>query len=93
MTREEFAELIHWPKIIWLIGIANPFFMFPQLLTILTSGLTEEISVTTLVVLIGIQAGFAIHGFFLRNNLLMLSNSAAATVTLITVISVLYFRS
>ncbi|MFZ2555382.1 MAG: hypothetical protein WAZ27_02735 [Minisyncoccia bacterium] len=92
MTREQLAERIGWSKIIWLVGIANPFFMFPQLVGIWTTGATEGISIITLVMLVILQCGFALHGFFLRDKPLMVSNGAAGLVSLITTLSVLYFR-
>ncbi|OGF51784.1 hypothetical protein A3I27_04385 [Candidatus Giovannonibacteria bacterium RIFCSPLOWO2_02_FULL_43_11b] len=92
MAREKLAEIIRWPRIIWLVGIVNPCFMLPQLTSVWTSGLTEGISVLTLSLLTAIQTGFALHGFFLRDCPLLWSNGAAAMVTLITMLSVLYFR-
>ncbi len=92
MTREQIAEKICWERIIWIVGIVNPFFMVPQLLKIWETNVTEGISVFTLVILFFIQTGFSAHGFFLRSSPLMLSNFAAAVVTFITVISTIYFR-
>ena len=93
MTREKLAEVIRWPKIIWLVGIVNPCFMIPQIWKIWASvGITEGISMAMLIILVVIQAGFSIHGFFLRDRPLMLSNAAAATVSALTTLSVLYFR-
>lgn len=92
MTREQLAEKIRWPVLIWLIGIANPFFMIPQLVGIWTTGETKGISLITLVMLVILQWGFSLHGFFLRDKPLMVSNGAAGFVTLVTTLSVLYFR-
>lgn len=92
MTREEFATMIRWPFIIWLVGIVNPFFMIPQLWIIWATESAGDISVTTLAILIGIQVGFSAHGFFRRDRPLMVSNGIAAAVTFITAISVLYLR-
>lgn len=92
MTREQFAESIHWPKIILLVGFLNPLFMVPQLTRIWEFGSVEGVSILTLVILLFIQVGFASHGFFLRDRPLMHSNFAAATVTLATAASTIYFR-
>ena len=92
MTREQFAEKIRWPILIWLIGIANPFFMFPQLIGIWTTGRVEGISLLTLCILVILQWGFSLHGFFLRDRPLMVSNAAAGFVTLVTTLSVVYFQ-
>ena len=92
MNRDEVSKKIRWPAIIWLVGIVNPFFMIPQLWTIWNSGHTEGISIITLLILVAIQSGFALHGFFLRDRPLMISNGAAAIVTTLTAISTIYFR-
>lgn len=93
MTREQFAERIHWSAIIWLIGIVNPFFMIPQLFGVWMTGKTEGVSIITLCILVILQWGFGLHGFFLRDKPLMLSNGAAGFVSLITTLSVLYSRA
>ena len=93
MTREEIAKRIRWPFIIWAIGIINPFFMVPQLCLIWRSGHTEGVSILSLAIILVIQTGFALHGFFMRDKPLMLSNAAAAVVSLATTISVLVLRS
>lgn len=92
MTREQFAKMIRWPFIFWLVGIVNPFFMVPQLVAVWESRLVEGISLLMLVMALGIQAGFGAHGFFKRDRALMWSNAAAALVTFATVASVLYIR-
>ena len=92
MTREEFATRIRWSLITSVIGAVNPFFMIPQLMGIWTTGRTEGISLITLVILVVLQWGFSLHGFFLRDKPLMFSNGAAGLVTVVTTFSVLYFR-
>jgi len=67
MDREKISQSIRWPFIIWLVGIVNPFFMIPQLWKIWTTGQIAGISLTTLLILICVQGGFAVHGFFLRD--------------------------
>jgi uncharacterized protein with PQ loop repeat len=92
MTREEVAEKIRWKKIIWFVGVLNPFFMAPQLRDIWATGVTDGISILTLIILFSLQVGFSIHGFFIRDGTIMKSGIASSTVTLITIMSVLYFR-
>lgn len=87
MTREAVARIIHWPWIIWVVGIINPFFMMPQLYKIWATGKADDVSLLMLVILVGIQAGFALHGFFLRSDALLWSNAAATAVTIITAVS------
>lgn len=91
MTREQVAKMIHWPKIIWLVGIVNPMFMLPQLYKIWVVESALSISLLTMTVLFCIQSGFATHGFFLRDRPLCVSNVMAATVTMVTGVSALYF--
>ena len=92
MTREQIAEKIHWGKIIWLIGVVNPAFMLPQLWQIWATRLTEGISISTLVILFFIQAGFSAHEYFLRSSPLLISNFLAAGVTLVTAASIIFLR-
>lgn len=92
MTREEFSEKIHWRQIIWLIGIINPMFMIPQLVQVVTTQVTDGISVLTLVLLFLVQAGFSSHGFFLRDKPLFISNGIAASVTFLVLVFTLIFR-
>jgi uncharacterized protein with PQ loop repeat len=92
MKREEVAQAIQWPTIIWCIGILNPLFLLPQLWTVWASESTEGISLVSFVIMFAIQTGFSSHGFFMRDRPLMLSNGGAAFVTFVTVASVLYFR-
>ncbi len=92
MDRESFAELIHWTWIIWVFGILNPCFMLPQLIKIWMERETRGISVFTLGLLILIQTAFALHGFFIRDALILWSNTAAALVSTAVALSMLYFR-
>lgn len=93
MTREEFAQRIHWPKVFAFFGIVNPLFMVPQLLSIVTTGTTAGVSLSMLTILAFVQAAVVGEGFFNRRTTLMVSNAAATTVTILTALAVLYFRS
>ena len=91
MTREEVAQKIKWDWIIRAIGVINPVFMVPQLVKIWTTGDATSISISAVTLLIVIQSGFSLHGFFLRDKTLMISNCVAAIVTATTTASALYF--
>ena len=92
MTREEFARRIRWAWIAWLIGVINPTFMMPQLIQIWLTREVAALSLTTLAILIFIQGGFALHGYLTRDSLIFVSNILAITVTILTVLSTMYFR-
>lgn len=93
MKREQFAKKIYWSKIIWAVSIINPLMILPQLLQIWQTHQTAGLSVGFLVILVFIQYGFALHGFFTRDRFIMGSNGLAATMSLLTLLSTLYFRS
>lgn len=93
MAREQIAKKIHWSKIIWAVSIVNPLMILPQLLQIWQTHQTAGISRSFLIILAVIQYGFSFHGFFTRDRFIMISNGIAATMTLLTLLSTLYFRS
>lgn len=65
----------------------------PQLWQLWKTGETAGLSFGFLGILIFVQAGFALHGFFIRDRFIMGSNGLAATMTLLTILSAVYFRS
>jgi len=87
MTREIIAQAIHWSTIIWIAGLLNPLMIVPQLLKIVRSGSTEGISLGFFSILCGLQSAFSVHGFFIRDDLVMISNGLAALSTLATTLS------
>lgn len=91
MTREQLARRIHWHAVMWCVGIANAGFMLPQLFQIWESGVTAGLSLVTFGMNAGIQSGFMLHGFFIRNRIVMVSNLVALFVSILTIISVVYF--
>ncbi len=91
MTREEVARKIKWDWIIRVIGVINPVFMVPQLVKIWMTANATSISIPAMTLLIVIQSGFGVHGFFLRDKTLMISNCLAAVVTAATIASARYF--
>ncbi len=48
MTREQFADKIHWQKIIFFIGILNALAVVPQLLQLLKTKVTIGLSIEML---------------------------------------------
>ena len=88
MTREKIAGRIHWPRIIWFVGIVNPFIMVPQLYKMWTTMETASLSLGMLGIILFVQFGFALHGFFIRDKFVMLSNVAAATMSAATLFSI-----
>ena len=93
MTREQIANKIRWPLIIWLVSIINPLMTVPQLWSVWATRETAGLSMGFLSILLFVQAGFSLHGFFTRDRFIMGSNGLAAAMTLVTMLSALYFRA
>lgn len=93
MTREEVAKKIRWKAIIWIVSIVNPVMILPQLIQLWQTHETAGLSIGFLVILVLIQYGFSVHGFFTRDRFIMGSNGLAGTMSLLTLLSTLYFRS
>ena len=92
MTREQVAQTIRWPLIIWLVSIVNPFMTLPQLWQVWATRQTAGLSLEFLAILFFVQGGFSLHGFFTRDRFIMGSNGVAAAMTLITIASAIYLR-
>ncbi len=92
MTREEFAHTIRWPSIFKVVGVVNPLLMIPQIIVLLQTQKTDGISLETYSIIIFLQFGFALHGFFHRDKILMWSNVFAGSMTVFATILVLVFR-
>ena len=92
MTREIVAQTIHWALIMWIAGLLNPLMIFPQLWKIVRTGDTAGISLGFFVVFLGLQLAFSVHGFFSRDDLVMISNGMAAASTLVTTLATIYYR-
>ncbi|HWB39148.1 MAG TPA: hypothetical protein VG604_02790 [Candidatus Saccharimonadales bacterium] len=92
MSREDWAKKIHWTKIIWAVSIVNPLMTLPQLIQLWQTHQTAGLSFAFLGILFFVQAGFSVHGFFMRDRFILSSNGLAATMTLVTVLSALYLR-
>ena len=92
MTREEISQKMGWSRIIWLVSIINPLMTLPQLVSIWRTGETAGLSLGFLLILLLVQTGFSLHGFFTRDKFIMASNGLAAAMTAITMLSTLYLR-
>lgn len=92
MNREEFAKRIYWARIIWIAGIINPSMMLPQLYQLWSTGIAQGISLGTLGIIIFIQGAFSVHGFFIRDRLVMISNGLACIMSALTAIVVFFLR-
>ena len=92
MTREQFAEFIHWSTIIWVMGIVNMFSFLPQIVKVWKEHDAQGISVLSLVIIFCIQSAFSAHGFFCYNTVLLVSNGVAACTNLTLISLVLYHR-
>ncbi len=92
MTREQVAEMIYWGYLVWVAGILNPFMILPQLYKIWSTRDIAGISLGFLFVLVFLQATFGLHGFFIRDQMVMWSNCLAAVTTAVVIMSVLYLR-
>ena len=93
MTREQVAKKIHWTKIIWAVSIVNPLMTLPQFLQIWQTHQTAGLSLVFLLILLFVQSGFSLHGLFTKDRFIMGSNGLAASMTLLTILSTLYFRN
>lgn len=93
MNREDVATRIHWTKIIWLVSIINPLMTLPQLIQLWATQQTAGLSLIFLLILLFVQGGFSLHGFFTRDRFIMTSNGIAASMTLITILSAVYLKA
>lgn len=93
ISRERFAKKIHWPFIIWSMGIINAFALFPQVLDVIQTHRVEGISLTTFVIVFGIQVAFSLDGFFKRNFVLLVSNGSAACINALLISLVIHYRN
>ncbi len=92
LTREQLAEKIRWPYIIWGFGILNVAAMLPQLLKLIQTRQTVGLAVEMFIIYGVIQIAFAFDGYFKRNNVLMVCMALSAAVTATIIGLVIYFR-
>jgi uncharacterized protein with PQ loop repeat len=92
ITREEFAQKIHWSFIIWLVGMVNAVAMIPQLLQIWSTKSTAGLALEMFITYCTIQIALTLEGFFNRNRMLMVCFGLSAIVSMVIIASVLYLR-
>jgi uncharacterized protein with PQ loop repeat len=93
VNRDDVAKKIHWTKIIWLVSIINPLMTLPQLIQLWATQETAGLSLLFLLMLLFVQSGFSLHGFFSRDRFIMISNGIAATMTVLTIASAVYLKT
>lgn len=93
MSREDVAKLIHWKYVIGLMGMVNVVAIFPQIIKVLETQKTKDLSLIMFSTILAIQIAFSLDGFFTRNRTLFLSNAFAACFNATLIGLVLYFRS
>ena len=92
MTRDEFAKTIHWPIIIWTMGIINVGAMLPQLVRLIQTQVTEGLAIQMFVIYAGVQAAFAMEGYFKRSNVLLICMTLSAIISVTVIALILGYR-
>ena len=92
MTREKFAEKIHWKTIIWLFGLGNVVAMLPQTYQIITTWHVEGLSLGMFITYFVIQVAFSLEGFFSRNKMFMWCLGISSLISAITIGLILFIR-
>lgn len=95
MKREEFAKRIHWPVIIFIVSLLNAGSLLPQLYQIIITKNIDGLSLSTFIIVLVVQIGYALEFYFLRKKMLMVFLILAALInsTIITLILFLSFFS
>ena len=92
MTREQFAQKMHWPLIIWFAGLVSVVAMAPQLIKIMVTWKVDDLSLPMFLLTFFVQASFSLEGYFKRNSVLMVCPGLAALVTGIITLLILAIR-
>jgi uncharacterized protein with PQ loop repeat len=92
MTREEYAQKIGWPKIMFWAGLLNPLALVPQLYSIASTGNVSGVSLPMLGLFLIIQISFTLNGFFQRDKAVMISMGASVPLTTSIIVLVLLYR-
>lgn len=92
MKREEFAERIYWPWLIWFFGIVNIVAVLPQFIQLWLTRKTEGLSLTMVTLIFLVQIAYSLQGFFRRDAMLMWTIGLAGLVSAATILSALYMR-
>ena len=92
MTRDEFAQQIHWPVIIWTMGIINVGAMLPQLVQLIRTQVTEGLAIQMFVIYAAVQAAFAVEGYFKRSTVLMICMTLSAIISVTVIGLIIAYR-
>lgn len=92
MTRDEFAERIHWPVIIWSMGIINVSAMLPQLVRLIQTQVTEGLAIQMFVIYAAVQAAFAAEGYFKRSTVLLICMTLSAIISVTVIALIIAYR-
>ena len=92
MTRDEFADRIHWSFIIWTMGIINVGAMLPQLVRLIQTQVTEGLAIQMFVIYAAVQAAFAVEGYFKRSTVLMICMTLSAIISVTVIALIIAYR-
>ena len=92
MTREEYANKIHWPYIIWSMGIINVCAMLPQLVKLVQTQVTEGLAIQMFVIYAAVQAAFAVEGYFKRSTVLLICMTLSAIISVTVIALIITYR-
>lgn len=88
MSRDDIRKVVRWDKIVTIISIINPLVAIPQIVKLWQTGDAAGVSTLFLSLVFLVQAGFSLHGYFLRDRFLFISNGLAALMTVAAIVSV-----
>jgi len=91
-SRDHVRAAIHWDKIVTIISVVNPLVAIPQIVKLWQDREAAGVSTLFLLLIFLVQAGFSLHGYFLRDRFLTVSNGAAALMTVVVIASVQLVR-
>lgn len=93
MTREEFAQLVHWGTVMWVMGFVNVVAMTPQPLKILKTKNAKSVSIAMFALFFFVQVSVALDAFIHRSGGLMWSMIVSAVLSLTTIALALRYRN
>lgn len=91
MTREQFAQAIHWSAIIWTMGLLNVGAMVPQLIRLLWRRKTDGLAIEMFVIYAAVQAAFAVEGYFKRSTVLLVCMTVSAVISIAVITLIVAF--
>jgi|GEM_PF-911918 len=93
MTREQLSKKIHWPLVIWTVGVLSIGTMMPQVIKLVMTWKADDLSLPMFVITFIVQASFSTEGFFKRSKVLVVCSGLSACITGTLIILVLVIRS